>query len=128
MKKTIKISEILEKIEETKRDEIIKTFDECLKSICCEDVLWKNFEVAISSEKMVRDMLEGLSPEYLMVVCDKVHETYNPNATVRIAVKISNIEKDKFFVVRPNKKLTMAIISVTEKEHDELRKKAKKNR
>ena len=121
MKKTLKIAEILEKIKESKREEITKTFDECLKSICCEDFCWKDFEVHKDYEKIIKSMLENLSAEYIMAVCDMLHQKYIGKYKVELSIKLTNKDED-IFTVNKDKNEVLVIIPIKERQYKEWKK------
>lgn len=118
--KTKKISEILQEVEETKRNEIIELMDTCLKSICCDNIDWKEFQVFIPSCEMVKMMLESLTPEYLMTVCDNV------NLDTHQHVKISVLKGQKetsIFTINQNIDTMLVYISISNKRLKEIEKK-----
>lgn len=70
--RTITIKEILVEIEETKRQEIITTFNSAMTKICANELDWQNFEVFVPGMELMRIILESNSPEYFMLAVDAI--------------------------------------------------------
>lgn len=121
MKNTLEIAEILEKIEQSRREEIIRIFDECLKSICCEDFYWKDFEVYVEHEEVIKNMLESFSIEYFMVICDMLHQKFIGKYTVVLSIKLTKKEEEIFIVNKDNNKV-LVILPIKEKQNKEWKK------
>lgn len=124
MKNTLKIVQILESIEEKQRKEIIMTFDECMKAICCEKIEWKGFEVYTTSQDVIKNMLISLSPEHIMAVSDIINQKDGEGCTVKIACKITNKEEEIFTVKQANDTF-LVYIPITSKQNMLLEEKAR---
>lgn len=120
--KTKKISEILQEVEETKRNEIIELMDTCLKSICCDNVDWKEIQVFMPSCETVKMMLESLTPEYLMTVCDKVNQKDDTHQNVKISV-LKGQKETSIFTINQNIDTMLVYISISNKRLKEIEKK-----
>ncbi len=120
--KTKKISEILQEVEETKRNEIIELMDTCLKSICCDNVDWKEIQVFMPSCETVKMMLESLTPEYLMTVCDKVNQKDDTQQNVKISV-LKGQKETSIFTINQNIDTMLVYISISNKRLKEIEKK-----
>lgn len=124
MKNTLKIVQILKSIEEKKRKEIIATYNECMNAICCENIDWQSFEVFLTtSQDIVRNMLVGLSPEYIMAICDEINQRDGEKSIVKICCQIK--EKEEIFVVKQSNNTFIVIIQITNKQNMLLEEKAK---
>lgn len=119
--KTKKISEILQEVEETKRNEIIELMDTCLKSICCDNVDWKEIQVFMPSCETVKMMLESLTPEYLMTVCDKVNQKDDTHQNVKISV-LKGQKETSIFTINQNIDTMLVYISISNKRLKEIEK------
>ncbi len=120
--KTKKISEILQEVEETKRNEIIELMDTCLKSICCDNIDWKEIQVFMPSCETVKMMLESLTPEYLMTVCDKVNQKDDTHQNVKISV-LKGQKETSIFTINQNIDTMLVYISISNKRLKEIEKK-----
>lgn len=119
--KTKKISEILQEVEETKRNEIIELMDTCLKSICCDNIDWKEIQVFMPSCETVKMMLESLTPEYLMTVCDKVNQKDDTHQNVKISV-LKGQKETSIFTINQNIDTMLVYISISNKRLKEIEK------
>lgn len=70
----MKIKDIIATIPEEKQKEIEKTMEACTKSICCEKVNWKEFNVYDSSNKLMSKILQNLSVEFLLPIAERVRD------------------------------------------------------
>lgn len=70
--KTTTIGEIIEGMEEELKNEVVRTVNESMKIICCENMKWEEFQVYNSSAKLMELILKNFATEYLMVVANEV--------------------------------------------------------
>lgn len=110
--KTIRIEEILEELEKEERNNLEILIDECMKSICCEDIDWEAFQVYLPSKQDVKTLLENQEIEYLEVIADE-SKSRDCNC-----VKISIMHaKEKYIqTVKHNSNTLIAIIYVPKHE------------
>ena len=110
--KTIRIEEILEEMEKEERENMEILIEECMKSICCEDVHWKDFQVYLPSKQDVKTLLVNQEIEYLEVIADE-SKSRDCNC-VKISVMHS---KEKYIqTVKHNRNTLIAIIYVPKHE------------
>lgn len=121
---TTTIEKLLEELEEKKRNEVVTLYDECMKSICCENIQWKNFECFNPSCETMKMTLNALAPEYIMVIADKINQQENKERTVRIAF-VNTKEPTSVYTVNQNADITLAYISLSRERKRELEERAK---
>lgn len=66
------IGEILKGMDEDIRKEIVRTVNESMKIICCENMKWEEFQVYNSSAKLMELILKNFATEYLLAVANEV--------------------------------------------------------
>lgn len=123
MKNTLKINQILETIEETKRKEVIEIYDECMKAICCENIDWQAFEIFTTSQEILKNMLLALSPEHIMAVTDIINQRDGQKAIVKIALQVK--DKEEIFTVKQSSDTFIVSVQITNKHNKILEEKAK---
>lgn len=123
MKNTLKIVQILDSIEETYRKEVIKTFEECMRAICCENIDWQAFEIFTTSQEIVKNMLLALSPEYIMAVSDLINQRDGEKCIVKIAFQVK--DKEEIFAVKQSSDTFIVNVQITNKQYMLLEEKAK---
>lgn len=122
--KTTTIAQILENLEEEKRNIITTLYDECMKSICCENIQWTAFECFTPSCKMMELMLNALAPEYIMAVADKLNQEENTKKTVKITFVITK-DETSVYTINQNFDTILVYISLSKKRVKELKQKVK---
>lgn len=122
-----KMKIILSSISEREREEIIKTFDTCIKAICCEDISWQEFFVYESSEEMMKKMLLSKEAQYIMVICDQVkciREEEKEGRTVKICIT-ENKKEEEVQCIKGNENTLLAVITLSTRSKKRLNRKAK---
>ena len=66
------IGEILKGMDEDIRKEIVRTVNESMKIICCENMKWEEFQVYNSSVKLMELILKNFATEYLLAVSNEI--------------------------------------------------------
>lgn len=122
--KTKSIKELLEKIEEKQREEIEKTIDACMRSICCEKVDWRNFFVYPSTEDFILNVCIGLTMEYFLPIAEAKRD--NPKRKVSI-IYIKSEEND-YQILRANANELYAMIYISPEKAEYISSKAEKNK
>lgn len=123
MKNTLQIAQILNSIEETRRKEIITTYNECMKAICCENINWQAFEIFNTSQDIVKNMLLGFSPEHIMAISDIINQRDGEKCTVKICFHIK--ENEEIFTVKQSSDTFIVSVQITNKQLMLLEEKAK---
>lgn len=119
MEKTTKIRTLLEDFDKNEAKKIERTFEECLKSICCEKIDWKDFEIFNPSCEMMSKMLKSMSPEFIMTICDKLCQQNKEKRTVKIGF-IFNAKETKVETINRNANTVLAFIELTNKRKAEM--------
>lgn len=120
--RTKTIAEILCEFEEKKRSCIVKVFENCLKAICCEKIAWENFEVFEPSYEDVKDILESLTPEYIMAICDKVNQC---ETITKVKITILHDKKEtSISTINLNVDTMLVYVSISNKRWTEIVKNA----
>lgn len=107
----MKIKEIMEKISEEKRGEVEETVNACMKSICCENVNWKEFSVYESSSNIMQEILENLAIEFLLPIAEVARE--EPEREIVVFCNIVSKKEDDIWFVRVKSKQLHATINLS---------------
>lgn len=115
----MKIKDIVAKIPEENRKELEKIMEACMKSICCEDVEWKEFNVYDSSSELMSKILQNLLVEFLLPIAEREREE---KREIIILCNEWTEKKDEIWFVNVNAEKTYATISLSQQTAKKLTK------
>lgn len=117
-----RMKDIMLELEEKERDEIAKTIDECMKSICCESVDWRNFKVYDSSVSTIKNILRKMEIHFLLPIAEEVM-LEEGKREVRILITFTKDKHDDVCFVRIDATKLLARIDCSPKTVKYLQKK-----
>ena len=116
----MKIKDILNEFKESERKEIEATVNECMKSICCEEVEWKEFCVYEICSELFKKMLQKLQISFLLPIAESARDEIKRE--VMIFCYITKQKEDRIYCVRSNSNKIHWMISLSKKTAKDLEK------
>lgn len=102
------IKDIIGKMTEEKRQEVEKTIDACMESICCDTVNWREFTVYESSVDIMLHILENLAVEFLLPIAEAAREESGRELII-FANKVNRKDDEVWFVHVKSKQIHATI-------------------
>ena len=99
----IYLGQLLDDFDEKERQNIEEKINDCMKSICCEDVAWVDFEVYMSSKEKMQKLLKNEAIEYLEVIADEA--------------RLGNYKDIRISVVRVRSRKKREVSTITHNRH-----------
>ena len=107
----MKIKDIIKKFPEKTRKELETMLDSCMKSICCEKVDWRDFEVYETSVEIMRNILQNLAIEFLVPIAEVAEK--KPERTITILCNTSKEDEDNVWFVNRSASKIYATITLS---------------
>ena len=107
----MKVKDIIKDFPEKTRKELETMLDSCMKSICCEKVVWRDFEVYDSSVELMSNILQNLAIEFLVPIAEEAEK--KPERNIIILCNTSKEEDDNVWFVNRSASKIYATITLS---------------